>query len=103
MRSMVDGEIRMCLGLPGQITAVTDKDALLGRVNFSGVSRIVDLACVAGENLDDLIGKWVLVHVGFAMSVIDEEEAHATLKALEGLEEAHEEMKAIEISKELIP
>ncbi|WP_240008088.1 HypC/HybG/HupF family hydrogenase formation chaperone [Pseudaquidulcibacter saccharophilus] len=88
----------MCLGLPGQIIAIQDKQSMLGKVSFSGVSREVDLSCVATENLNDLVGKWVLVHVGFAMSVIDEEEAKATLEALEGLAEAQEEFAAIKES-----
>jgi hydrogenase expression/formation protein HypC len=78
--------------------AIKDKQSLLGKVSFSGISRDIDLSCVATENLYDLVGKWVLVHVGFAMSVIDEEEARATLDALEGLAEAQEEFAAIKES-----
>lgn len=87
----------MCLGIPGQIVAIVDADAMLARVDVSGVRRIVDVVCVAtpGQALDTLIGAWVLVHVGFAMSVIDEAEAAATLKVLMEIGEAQSELEAM--------
>ncbi|MGB0694650.1 MAG: HypC/HybG/HupF family hydrogenase formation chaperone [Rhodospirillaceae bacterium] len=86
----------MCLGIPGQIVEITDPEKLMGMVDVSGVRRAVNLACVVpGGSLDDLIGEWVLVHVGFAMSRIDPDEASATLKALEDLGEAMAEIEAI--------
>ncbi|MFG1302407.1 HypC/HybG/HupF family hydrogenase formation chaperone [Xanthobacter sp. V3C-3] len=87
----------MCLGIPGQIVAVADADAMLCVVDVSGVRRTVDVVCVAepGAPLDDLVGAWVLVHVGFAMSRIDEEEAAATLKVLTEIGEAQAEMDAL--------
>lgn len=87
----------MCLGIPGQIVAVADADAMLCVVDVSGVRRTVDVVCVAepGAPLSDLIGAWVLVHVGFAMSRIDEEEAAATLKVLTEIGEAAAEMEAL--------
>ncbi|QRG07848.1 HypC/HybG/HupF family hydrogenase formation chaperone [Xanthobacter dioxanivorans] len=87
----------MCLGIPGQIVAVADADAMLCVVDVSGVRRTVDVVCVAapGAPLEDLIGAWVLVHVGFAMSRIDEEEAAATLKVLTEIGEAAAEMEAL--------
>ena len=67
----------MCLGIPGRIVAIADEDAMLAVVDVSGVRRTVDVVCVAQEcePLEALIGVWVLVHVGFAMSRIDEAEA----------------------------
>ena len=80
----------MCLGIPGQIVAITDPSRQMGLAEVSGVRREVSLACVADRPLDALLGEWVLIHVGFAMAVIDAEEAAATLEALRGLGEAQE-------------
>jgi hydrogenase expression/formation protein HypC len=80
----------MCLGIPGQITAITDPARLMAMAEVSGVRREVNIACVTGNDLDALVGKWVLIHVGFAMSLIDEAEAAATLEALRDLGEAQE-------------
>lgn len=87
----------MCLGIPGQIVGVADEQAMLCVVDVSGVRRAVDVVCVAepGAPLSDLVGAWVLVHVGFAMSRIDEEEAAATLKVLTEIGEAEVEMEAL--------
>ena len=86
----------MCLGIPGQITAITDPARQMAMAEVSGVRRAVNVACVDDTGrLEDLIGKWVLIHVGFAMSVIDEDEAAATLAALEGLGEAQETLQAM--------
>lgn len=87
----------MCLGIPGQIVAVADEEAMLCVVDVSGVRRTVDVVCVAapGAPLSDLVGAWVLVHVGFAMSRIDEDEAAATLKVLTEIGEAAAEMDAL--------
>ena len=80
----------MCLGIPGKIIAITDASRLMAMADVSGVRREVNVACVAGNDLDALIGQWALIHVGFAMSLIDEEEAHKTLEALRDLGEAQE-------------
>lgn len=87
----------MCLGIPGRIVAITDPDKMLAMVDVSGVRRAVDVVCVAdpAEPLEALIGVWVLVHVGFAMSRIDEEEAASTLKVLAEIGELEGEMDAI--------
>lgn len=89
----------MCLGIPGRIVAVADADAMLCTVDVSGVRRAVDVVCVAEPDrpLSDLVGSWVLVHVGFAMSIIDEEEAAATLKVLSEIGEAEVEMDALRL------
>ena len=89
----------MCLGVPGQIVAITSVEKKLGMVNVGGVKRETNLACVAPEDapLESLLGAWVLVHVGFAMSLVDAEEAQRTLDLLRELgevREAHEAMTA---------
>lgn len=85
----------MCLGIPGQIVEITDPDRLMAMADVSGVRREVSVACVAPADLGDLVGEWALIHVGFAMSVIDAEEAEKTLEALRGLGEAQETLEAM--------
>lgn len=84
----------MCLGIPGQIIAITNAENLLAKVDISGVKREVNIACIVSDEVlvDSCVGKWVLVHVGFAMSLIDEDEAHRTLQLLEELGEIQEEV-----------
>lgn len=88
----------MCLGIPGQIVEIVDAGSMLAMVNVSGVKREVNLSCVIPEdqNLDSLVGRWTLVHVGFAMSTIDEEEARKTLEVLAELGELQEELDAMQ-------
>jgi hydrogenase expression/formation protein HypC len=83
----------MCLGIPGQITEITDAARQMAMADVSGVRREVSLAPVASGPLEDLVGAWVLIHVGFAMAVIDEDEAQETLEALRGLGEAQETLE----------
>lgn len=83
----------MCLGIPGRITAITDPARLMAMAEVSGVRREVNVACVAGADLAALVGQWVLIHVGFAMSLIDEDEAEKTLEALRDLGEAQETLQ----------
>lgn len=87
----------MCLGIPGRIMKIVDPERMSAIVDVSGVERIVNVTCIAepDEPLDDLVGAWVLMHVGFAMSVIDEEEAAKTLEIMEQLGEVQEELTAI--------
>ncbi len=75
----------MCLGIPGQITEITDIVNKLAMVSISGVKREVNIACIVDEEhpVESCIGDWVLVHVGFAMNRLDEEEATETLKLLQ--------------------
>ena len=69
----------MCLAIPGRVESVRDEAGLrMGRVDFGGVVKDVCLACVP----DIAVGEWALVHVGFAISRIDEAAAHDTLRAL---------------------
>ncbi|WP_122520618.1 HypC/HybG/HupF family hydrogenase formation chaperone [Pannonibacter phragmitetus] len=85
----------MCLGIPGQIVAITDPDRLMALAEVSGVRREVNVTCVMGTSLDSLVGKWVLIHVGFAMALIDEDEAARTLAALRDLGEVQEALDAM--------
>ncbi|MGA8260904.1 MAG: HypC/HybG/HupF family hydrogenase formation chaperone [Arenicellales bacterium] len=82
----------MCVGIPAQIIGITDPGRSLGMVDIMGVRREVNLFCIAepGRPLEDYVGEWVLVHVGFAMSRIDSAEAARTLALLEELGEAQE-------------
>lgn len=90
----------MCLGIPGQIVEITDAPNLMAKVDVGGVKRPINIACVvdADHPAESCVGDWVLVHVGFAMSRIDEEEAHKTLALLTELGEAQEELAAMQSS-----
>lgn len=90
----------MCLGIPGQIVKIDDHTKKLATVDVSGVRRQINIACIVNENhsVDDCVGNWVLVHVGFAMSRIDEHEAAETLKILTELGEAQAEIEAMRLS-----
>lgn len=91
----------MCLGIPARVEAVVDRDRFLAQVDIAGVRRDVSLICVAeAANLDALVGRWVLVHVGFAMSVIDEAEAARTLEVLEQLGELQAERDALQAGRD---
>jgi hydrogenase expression/formation protein HypC len=69
----------VCLAIPGQILEVVDESHRLARVDIAGVQRNVNIGL-----LDDVgPGDWVLIHVGFALSQVDEEEARATRDLLE--------------------
>lgn len=88
----------MCLGIPGQIVSISDRENALGIVDVSGVRREVNLICVITDDhpVEACVGDWVLVHVGFAMSRIDEAEAAATLRILEELGEVASELEAMQ-------
>lgn len=79
----------MCIGIPGQIVELLADGS--GKVDVCGVQRDVNLALVG----DVGIGQWVLVHVGFAMSIINEEEARDTLDALQNMFEVEPDVGAL--------
>ena len=87
----------MCLGIPCQVVEVGTELERTGVVSVGGVRREVNMSCVIPEdgNMESLVGSWVLVHVGFAMSVIDEEEARETLNVLQQMGEAQAELDAM--------
>lgn len=79
----------MCLGIPGQIVEIVDEVNHIAKVVVSGVKRNVNIAVVRDEGIAP--GDWVLIHVGFAMSKIDEYEAEQTIKLLHGMDDAYED------------
>ncbi|CAN5873270.1 MAG: HypC/HybG/HupF family hydrogenase formation chaperone [Gemmatimonadetes bacterium] len=82
----------MCLGIPGQIVEFVDEALHLAKVDVSGVRRNVHVGLVAPEGIQ--VGDWVLIHVGFAISKIDEAEARATYEFLRELGDAYEQEMA---------
>ena len=71
----------MCLAIPGRILELVDDANRLAKVDVAGVQRTINVGLLE----DAQTGDWVLIHVGFALSKVDEEEAEATLKLLEGM------------------
>ncbi|HVL83011.1 MAG TPA: HypC/HybG/HupF family hydrogenase formation chaperone [Pseudonocardia sp.] len=87
----------MCLGIPGRIVDVVDPANHLALVEVSGVQRTISIKLLEKEM--PLADDWVLVHVGFAMAKIDEEEARLTLEAVQKLGEAYtDELEAFDSS-----
>ena len=75
----------MCLAIPGEVLEVVDESNRLAKVDVAGVRRNVNIGLLdeGGEGVGP--GDWVLIHVGFAISKVDEEEALATRRLLEGM------------------
>ena len=90
----------MCLGIPGQIVEVLDPATRSAVVSVGGVRRTVNIAFIVNDEHppQSCIGEWVLVHVGFAMSRIDEAEAARTLALLEEMGEIQAELDAMRAS-----
>jgi hydrogenase expression/formation protein HypC len=90
----------MCLGIPGRIVKIDDVTRKLATVDVGGVKRQINIACIVSDEhpVESCVGDWVLVHVGFAMSRINEEEAALTLQILTELGEAQAEMEAMRLS-----
>jgi hydrogenase expression/formation protein HypC len=88
----------MCLAIPGQVVELIDPVHQIARVDVVGVRRNINVSLIAGEAGGIAPGDWVLIHVGFAISRVDEEEAHATRELLEQMgqeyEQELEELKA---------
>jgi hydrogenase expression/formation protein HypC len=80
----------MCLGIPAQIVRIDDAERMLATVEVGGVRRQVNIICVVDEEHppESCVGDWVILHVGFAMSRINEAEARETLRLLSELGEA---------------
>ena len=79
----------MCLGIPGEIVEIHPDQPDLAKVNVGGVKRLISIGLLADD--PPRPGEWVLIHVGFALSKIDEDEAAATMKLLEGIGQAYED------------
>jgi hydrogenase expression/formation protein HypC len=88
----------MCLAIPGQVIEVVDEVNQIAKVDVVGVRRNINVSLLATDGESAGPGDWVLIHVGFALSKIDEEEAHATLALLQRMgadyEQELEELKA---------
>ena len=88
----------MCLAIPGQILEMADEPNRLAKVDVAGVRRTINIGLLDGDGEGVGPGDWVLIHVGFAISQIDEEEAMATRRLLEQMgadyEQELEELKA---------
>ena len=88
----------MCLGIPGEIVELMDDRPDLAKVDVSGVRRAINIGLLEDEKLEP--GDWVLIHVGFALSKIDEDEAKAALDFLEGIGQAYaDELTALADSR----
>ncbi|MGH9185626.1 MAG: HypC/HybG/HupF family hydrogenase formation chaperone [Acidimicrobiales bacterium] len=74
----------MCLGIPGQVAEILDPEQLRAVVDVNGVRREISVALVGIGGVEGVeVGDWVLIHVGFAMAKIDEEDAAATMETLQ--------------------
>ena len=85
----------MCLAIPGKIENITGDDPItrMGRINFGGVIKEASLAYVPEVQ----VGDYVIVHVGFALSKVDEEEAHKVFEYLRQMEELGELKEGVEV------
>jgi hydrogenase expression/formation protein HypC len=81
----------MCLAIPGQVVEIADEANRLARVEVAGVRRTVNIGLLDTDDYGVGPGDWVLIHVGFALSRVDEEEALATLELLKRMGEAYEQ------------
>ena len=77
----------MCLGIPAQIVEIVDSEGGLAKAEISGVRRAVSIALCPEAS----VGDWVLIHVGFALERIDEQQARETIELLEQMGEAYEQ------------
>jgi len=88
----------MCLGIPGEVIELVAGQPDLARVDVSGVRRVINIGLLADD--PPAPGEWVLIHVGFALSKIDEAEATASLQFLEGIGQAYaDELEALAESR----
>jgi hydrogenase expression/formation protein HypC len=85
----------VCLGIPGQILEISADHPDVAKVDVSGVRRAINIGLLSEEEV--VVGDWILIHVGFALSKIDEKEAQAALEFLEGIGQAYaDEMAALQ-------
>lgn len=90
----------MCLGIPGLVVEIVDTDNCIAKVDVAGVRRNISTAVLDKGGDPVAIGDWVLIHVGFALSKIDEKEAADTYSFLEGLGNAYtDELRVLEDSE----
>jgi hydrogenase expression/formation protein HypC len=79
----------MCLGIPGEVIELYPEQPDLAKVNVSGVRRLINVGLLADD--PPVPGEWVLIHVGFALSKIDEAEAAAAMEFLESIGQAYQD------------
>jgi hydrogenase expression/formation protein HypC len=79
----------MCLGIPGEVIEISPDHSDLAKVDVSGVKRLINIALLSEDPPQP--GEWVLIHVGFALSKIDEAEAAAAMQFLEGIGQAYDD------------
>lgn len=79
----------MCLGIPGEVIEILADRPDLARVDVSGVKRAINIGLLGADEVKP--GDWVLIHVGFALSKIDEDEAKAAMDFLEGIGKAYDD------------
>ena len=90
----------MCLAIPGRVVEIIDEELQLAKADVSGVRRTINIGLVNGDGETVELGDWVLIHVGFALSIIDEAEAERTLHALEEIGEAYrQELQELAVSR----
>jgi hydrogenase expression/formation protein HypC len=80
----------MCLAIPGQLLEIVDQENRLAKVDVAGVRRTINIGLLDEDGVGVEPGDWVLIHVGFAMSRVDEEEAIATRRQLERMGQDYE-------------
>lgn len=89
----------MCLGIPGEVIEILSDRPDLAKVDVSGVRRNINIGLL-GDDDRPVAGEWILIHVGFALSKIDEEEARAALEFLEDIGKAYtDELEALQESR----
>jgi hydrogenase expression/formation protein HypC len=94
----------MCLGIPGRIVAIIDAADAMAMVEVGGVRRPVNVSFILDDRpVEACIGEWVLVHVGFAMTKIDEAEAIRTLELLQELGELQAELEGMQPETDVAP
>ena len=81
----------MCLAIPGQVVELVDLENQIAMVDVVGVRRKVNVGLLGDGPAAVQPGDWVLIHVGFAISRVDEEEAQATLALLQRMGDAYEQ------------
>ena len=94
----VGGLAEMCLAIPGKIVEIVDVENRIAKVEVGGVRRNVNIGMLPKN--DTNVGDYVLIHVGFAMSKVDEHEAEETLRVLKELGEYQNEFEQFQIAVE---
>jgi hydrogenase expression/formation protein HypC len=84
----------VCLGIPGEVIEILQDQPQLAKVDVAGVKRNINIGLVEADGV--VPGDWVLIHVGFAMSKIDQQEAKSSLQFLESMGQAYrDELEAL--------